>query len=247
MSVKVMARIKAHARVLVVAAALCSAACHHGADTSRHAASETSVKPGINDGYKDPDVDQWISRFERPEREIYAQRELIVADVGVAAGSAVADVGAGTGFLTLLLAEATGPRGKVVAVDIVPEFLDLIETRAREAKLQNVKTHLCSETSVELPPGSIDLVLTCDTYHHFEYPASTLASIHRALKPGGLFVVVDFERIEGKSREWVLGHVRTGSAGAISEITQAGFELLSEQPEADYLAENYMLKFKKAE
>lgn len=205
---------------------------------------EQSVKPGINADYANPDIPQWMGRFESESREIYKARNEIVADCRVAQGEVVADIGAGTGLFTLLFAKAVGPTGKVIAVDIVPEFLDLIQQRASDVSLANVSTLLCTERSAELPSNSIDLAFTSDTYHHFEYPRSTLASIYRALKPGGVFIVIDFERIEGKSRDWILGHVRAGRETVIEEITSAGF-VLEQSPPAPYLAENYFLRFKK--
>lgn len=207
---------------------------------------EQSVRPGINADYADPDIPTWMGRFESESREIYKARNEIVADCEVAPGQTVADIGAGTGLFSLLFAEAVGPEGNVFAVDIVPEFLDLIRDRAQEASLTNVTTLLCTERSVELPPDSIDLAFTSDTYHHFEYPRSTLASIRRALKPGGRLVVIDFDRVEGKSREWILNHVRAGREIVIDEITRAGF-IQEQSPEADYLEENYFLRFRKPE
>src|SRR5690606_25175451 len=101
----------------------------------------------------------------------------------------------------------------------------------------------CSERDVSLPDGSVDTVFTCDTYHHFEYPQATLASIHRALRPGGTLVIVDFERIPGKSREWLLGHVRCGKEQVICEVTEAGFEVVEEVPLG--FEENYFLRFRR--
>lgn len=211
---------------------------------SRH---EQSVKPGINDPYVEPDVDTWIKRFESESREISKHRRRIVDSLDVRPGIVLGDIGAGTGLLTPLFAEAVGPGGKVLAVDIVPEFLKLIRTRARKDRLVNVQTVLCDEDSVTLPPASIDLAFICDTYHHFEYPGSTMASVHRALKPGGELIVIDFARIPGKSREWIIGHVRAGEDVVIREITEAGFVLDGKQPDDSFLDENYILRFRKTE
>ncbi len=207
-------------------------------------ARQASVRPGINAEYRDPDVDKWIERFETESREIYKDRNQIVAEVGLRRADYVADIGAGTGVFTFLFAEKVGPRGRVWAVDIVPEFLELVRTRAAERKLSNVHTVLCSEVSAKLPSDSIDVAFLCDTYHHLEYPASTLASIHRALRTRGQLIVIDFKRIEGVSRQWVLDHVRAGQDVVIQEIESAGFELL-EIAETPYLDENYFLRFRK--
>jgi SAM-dependent methyltransferase len=208
------------------------------------APAEESVKPGINAEYFKPDLDvaQWTERFEREGREIYDHRERIADSAGVRPGQRVADIGAGTGLFTGLLASRTGPSGKVIAVDIVPEFLARIAERAQRDGLRNVETVLCTERSVELPTASIDLAFICDAYHHFEFPRSTLATLHRALAAGGELVVIDFERVPGQSSEWVLGHVRAPRETFVAEIEAAGFELLEVQ---DWLKDNYITRFRK--
>jgi ubiquinone/menaquinone biosynthesis C-methylase UbiE len=155
----------------------------------------------------------------------------------------VADVGAGTGLFTRLLAKAVGPDGQVYAVDIAPKFLEHIQKTSRDAGLKNVTPVLCSQDSVDLPSASADLVFVCDTYHHFEFPQRTLASIHRALKPDGRLVVVDFIRIPGVSSDWVLGHVRAGQEVVEKEIAAAGFEKVDESK--DLMKENYLVTFRK--
>ncbi|MHC5003355.1 MAG: class I SAM-dependent methyltransferase [Planctomycetota bacterium] len=205
-------------------------------------AEETSVAPGINAPYVDPDVSQWVERFEREGREIYDLRREIVAAGRIRPGADVADVGAGTGLFIPLLAEAVGPEGSVVAVDIVPEFVEHVRQRSDREGLGNVSAVLCTERSVELPAGSIDLAFICDTYHHFEYPASTMRSIHRALRRGGELVVIDFERIPGVSSDWILEHVRAGREVVLQEIGAVGFELLEEP---DLLEDNYILRFRR--
>jgi predicted methyltransferase len=95
---------------------------------------------------------------------------------------------------------------------------------------------------VRLPENSVDLVFISDTYHHFEYPRSTLRSIHRALRPGGEMVVIDFKRIPGFSNPWVLNHVRAGESVVTAEITAAGFELVER---LDFMQTQYYLRFRK--
>jgi predicted methyltransferase len=84
----------------------------------------------------------------------------------------------------------------------------------------------------------------CDVYHHFEFPAQTLESIHSALSEGGRLIVIDFERIPGVSREWTLGHVRAGKETFIEEIEAAGFQLVAER-EIQGFEENYYVEFRK--
>src|SRR4051812_13072805 len=204
---------------------------------------EMSVKPGINDPFKDPDVAKFVGTFEGESREVYAARDKVVAACDLKPGMVVADVGAGTGLYSRLFARAVGPDGQVYAVDIAPKFLEHVRKTAREAGLKNVTPVLCNPDSADLPANSVDLVFVCDTYHHFEFPERTLASLYRALKPGGRLIVVDFIRIPGQSREWVLNHVRVGQEVVEKEIAAAGFRKAAEVK--DVLKENYLVVFEK--
>jgi FkbM family methyltransferase len=207
------------------------------------AAQEKSVRPGINKAFENPDVKEFVGKFEVESREIFARRQQIVQACRLRPGMVIADVGAGTGLFTRLFAAAVGPQGKVYAVDIAPKFIEHIEKTCKEAGLKNVRGIVCTQTSTELPANAIDLVFICDTYHHFEFPYKTLASIHRALRPGGKLVLIDFHRIEGKSRPWVLDHVRAGQEVFVKEIVTSGFKKVAEEK---VLEENYCVMFEKA-
>jgi SAM-dependent methyltransferase len=202
-----------------------------------------SVNPGINKSFEKPDVDEFVGRFEKEGRDAFDHRFEIVAACGLKHGMSVADVGAGTGLFTRLFAEKVGPKGRVFAVDIAESFVKHIETSAKQEKRDNVVGVLCTADSVNLPDESIDLAFICDTYHHFEFPYKTMRSIHRALRPGGQVVLVDFHKIAGKSSEFVMGHVRAGQEVFCREIRQAGFRQVEELP--DLLKESYFVRFEK--
>lgn len=208
-------------------------------------AQDASVKPGINDKFLDPklNVEEWTKKFETESREIFHQRDQIVAAAGLRPGMTMADIGAGTGLFTLHFAKAVGADGKVFAVEIAKNFLEHIKARASKASATNVQTILCTEKSVELPESSIDLAFICDVYHHFEYPQATLATLHKALKPGGELVLIDFKRIPGETSDFIMGHVRAGQEVFEAEVTAAGFEKVAEVK--DVLKENYFVKFKR--
>ena len=207
-------------------------------------AQEKSVAPGINDNFQKPDVTKYKETFEGESREIFKSREAIVAACQIREGESIADVGAGTGLFTRLFAAKVGPKGTIQAVDIAQNFLDHINKTAKDSNLTNIKTILADAKDSRLAPESADLVFICDTYHHFEFPQRTLESLHRALKKEGRLVVIDFERIEGKSREWTMKHVRAGREVFQKEIETAGFERMeAKTPEG--LAENYFLMFRK--
>ena len=210
---------------------------------SAHAA-EQNINPGINRHYHDASFERWVRTFERPGREVYDKRHDVVRALGLKPGMDVADVGAGTGFYSLLFAQTIGPRGKVYAVDITKDFIRNILRRADETGLKNIHGILSNQTETRLPPASVDLVFVCATYHHFEYPQTMLASMHRALRPGGQLVIIDFRKQAGVSSAWVMSHVRGNKQAVIKEVEQAGFKFHAESP---VLKTNYFLRFEKAD
>ena len=130
---------------------------------------------------------------------------------------AVADIGAGTGLFSWMFAEKVGPKGTVYAVEIAPAFLKYIGEQARKRGLEKVvKPVRSTQDATNLAPGSIDVAFVCATYHHFEHPEKVLASIHRALRPGGRLVVIDFDLREDSSafcEGTVPGHRRAFTSG----------------------------------
>lgn len=205
---------------------------------------EQSVKPGINKNFENPDVKAWIKRFERNGRDVYDKRNEILAACKIKPGMSVADVGAGTGLFTRMFSPLVGQEGRVYAVDIAESFVKDIEAKSKEAGTTNVKCIVCTPQDTKLPPDSVDLAFTCDTYHHFEFPHKTMASIHKSLRPGGQFIVIDFQRIEGVSSDWTLKHLRGSKEDFTKEIEEAGFKLVEEK--TGLLKDKYFLRFEKA-
>jgi SAM-dependent methyltransferase len=200
----------------------------------------------LNRRFVDPDLDvqTWVDRFEGESREVFAARHEVLKAAGVGAGDRVADIGAGTGLYTRLFAESVGETGRVYAVEISAVFLNHINEKVVQAGLANVTSVLGHVDATTLPPESVDVAFLCDTYHHLEAVEPMLASIRDALAPGGRLIVIEFERIEGTSRPWILDHVRAGKEVFRSEIEAAGFAF-AEEIEIPGFAENYFLVFKK--
>jgi ubiquinone/menaquinone biosynthesis C-methylase UbiE len=205
---------------------------------------EKSVRPGINDTFRDPNVKEFIEKFEIESREVFAKREEIARAIDIQPGMTVADIGAGTGIFTRLFADKVGGKGQVVAVDIAQNFLDHINQVNKETGRRNVQTLLGGADDTKLPESSVDVAYICDTYHHFEFPLKTMTSLHRALKPGGRLFVVDFKRVEGQSSDWTMKHVRAGQEVFEQEILSCGFKKVKEHTEL--LKENYFIEFEKA-
>ncbi len=209
-------------------------------------AEEVSIRPGVNDDFlgEEVDVPHFVGVFEGESREIAASKEALVAALHLRKGQDVADVGSGTGLFLPLLSEAVGRGGKVYALDISPAFLEHLEKRVLEEQLGPVEVRECSARSVELEPFAVDVAFVCDTYHHFEYPQSVLFSLYKAVRPLGKLYVVDFERIPGVSRQWVLDHVRANKDTVKKEIESAGFVFEAEE-KIPGLRENYVLRFRR--
>lgn len=206
-------------------------------------ADKENANPGINRHYEGTTHQEWVGVFENDGREVYEQRHAVVKALQLKPGLDVADIGAGTGFYSLLFANEVGPTGKVFAVDIAEDFLNGINRLAKEQNLKNIHTVLSNQKDTLLKPISIDLAFVCATYHHFEYPKTTLASIHRALRPGGKLVIIDFRKQAGLSSDWVMSHVRSDKHAVIKEIEPTGFKFESE---TEILESNYFLWFKKS-
>ena len=206
------------------------------------AAQEASVAPGINENFENPDVERYVAMFEGEDRAIYRHRNEIVEVLALKSGMDVVDVGAGTGFFSLMMAERVKPGGTVYAVDISDEFVEHIKKAAEQAGYKNVDARVCGQRSIDLPENTVDVAFVCDVYHHFEYPRESLASIHKALRPEGKLVIVDFERVEGVTSPFSLSHVRAGKGATTDEIKNAGFDL---EREVDILEEQYVLVFTK--
>jgi ubiquinone/menaquinone biosynthesis C-methylase UbiE len=200
----------------------------------------------INKPFQNPDLAAYIKRFESESREVYVRREAIVSALGLKPGMAVADIGAGTGLFTRQIADAVGPEGKVYAVDISKPFLDHIGREARKRGQTQIQTVQGTQETTNLAAGSADVAFLCDVYHHLEQHPRVLASIHRALRPGGRLIVIEFDRREGVSSEFTLKHVRAGKAQFLAEIAAAGFELL-ETPDAPKFKENFFAAFRRME
>lgn len=199
---------------------------------------------GPNDAYLDPRVsaDDWNRLFTAHGRELYDERDLVMHLADVEPGMSVVDVGAGTGAFTTMLSDAVGPTGRVYAEEVIGKFSRFIAEAAADAGRTNVISVVGTESSVGLPPGSVDLAFLCDVYHHFDHPEAILASIRRALRPDGEVLLVEFRREPG-SAPWVYEHVRAGEDEVVREFERAGFARVTR---SGALRESYVWRFRVA-
>jgi ubiquinone/menaquinone biosynthesis C-methylase UbiE len=137
----------------------------------------------------------WLERSEREKEEEPAK---LIEALAVKEGMVVADVGAGSGYHSFRLAPLVGDKGKVLAVDIQQEMLDLMTARAKKEKVTNVETVKGTDKDPKLPEGKVDLIFMVDVYHEFEHPYEMTEKLVAALKPGGRLVFVEFREEDAK-------------------------------------------------
>jgi len=133
----------------------------------------------------------WMDRASREQEEAPQQALTLI---GIRANMTVADVGAGSGYMTIRLARLVGPGGKVYASDIQPDLLGIVRQKAEAERLSNIEIVQGTETEARLPDGAIDLELLVDVYHEMWHPQQMLRSLRRSLKPGGLLVLVEYRK-----------------------------------------------------
>ncbi|MEM9281420.1 MAG: methyltransferase domain-containing protein [Verrucomicrobiota bacterium] len=153
-------------------------------------------RDGIGKVYMGREISQVVSRhaidwLERRARESEERPSLVMEQLGLNQDDVVADIGAGSGYFTFLLAPWV-PEGKVLAVDIQPEMLQFIEERRERKGLPQIETVLGTIEDTNLPENTVDLVLMVDAYHEFSHPREMGESIVRGLKPGGRVVLLEY-------------------------------------------------------
>lgn len=183
---------------------------------------------GANQRYQTVEGRQgMLANLGAADRAFRLQGDRIVKASGIKPGMTVADIGTGGGAMLPLLSAAVGPSGSVLSQDIFADFLEAARKKAAAEKLANVQFVLGNDRDTKLPASCCDLAITIDAYHHFDYPAETLASIRKGLKPGGRLVIVDYYKRNGAmSGVNALEHVRLDAPDAVKEVEAAGFKLI---------------------
>ena len=202
----------------IAAVIFCCAAL--GAQVAKEANSRYQTHEG-RDG-----VARGLAAPDRDERQ--KPRELIEA-MTIKPGMSVVDIGTGVGYMLPFLSHAVGPGGRVFGEDIFDDFLDQAKQRVQREKLENVTFVKGTERDPMLPAGSVDIALALDSYHHYDYPAEMLAGIHRALKPGGHLVLVEYYKSKNAMPNGnALQHIRLDKPDVVKEIESNHFKLLSQ-------------------
>ena len=155
-------------------------------------------RDGIGKAYYGREIAQVMGHqaaawLERPERQEEERTDLLLAALRLKAGETVADVGAGTGYFSWRMAQRVGEAGKIYAVEIQQEMLDLLMGNMRKRRVDGrVVPVLGTTQDPKLPAGSLDTILLVDVYHEFDFPYEMTQGMLRALKPGGRLVLVEY-------------------------------------------------------
>ena len=180
----------------------------------------------------------YIHALEDPKRVTWQQPDQVIEKLDLKPGMAVADLGAGSGYFTMKLADAVGPKGVVYAIDIDQGMLDYISQRMKADKETNIKLVLAAPHDPKLANASVDLIFICDTLHHIPERPTYYPLLMRALRPGGRLVNIDFLK-----KPLPLGPPpaqKIDKDDMIAEAKAGGFRLIKE---FDFLQYQYFLIF----
>ena len=180
---------------------------------------------GINKWYMGRQIAHVMSHYgiewlERKEREMEENTTQLLKNLAVQPGTAIADIGAGSGYHSTLLSKMVGT-GKVYAVDVEPEMIAYLKARIKLEGHKSIIPVLSTEQKVSLPANSIDIMLLVDVYHEFSFPYEMTLSMLEALKPGGKLVLVEF-RAEDPNVPIKTIH-KMGEQQAVKEFKASGF------------------------
>jgi SAM-dependent methyltransferase len=201
-------------------------------------------RDGIGKFYMGREISQVMGHLgagwlERPKREREERTDLLLKQLSLKATDYVVDLGAGTGYFSFPIAlQLTA--GKVLAVDIEPEMLRLIEQRKSAEGIENIDTILASERSPNIPNASVDVVLLVDAYHEFSHPREVMAGVVKGLKPGARVVLVEYRGEDNRVPIKRL-HKMTQQQ-AKKEMSAVGLQWLRTD---DYLPQQHVMIFSK--
>lgn len=138
------------------------------------------------------------SWLERPEREEEEQPKKLLKALKIEPGATIADIGAGSGYHVFRMAPLVGDKGKIYAVDIQKEMLDIIRDRMKKGQVKNIEPVMGDGADPKLPDDSVDMILMVDVYHEFAQPFEMTQKLVKALKPGGRLIFVEFRKEDPK-------------------------------------------------
>ncbi|MDB4307823.1 class I SAM-dependent methyltransferase [Gammaproteobacteria bacterium] len=178
--------------------------------------------------------------LERPDRESEERTDLLLSNLPIKPGDSVADIGAGTGYFSLPMAELVGDAGTVYAVDIQAEMLAIIEERSATNGISNIERVLATADDPRLPADTLSMVLFVDAYHEFEWPREVMTAVRDGLVSGGKVVLIEY-RAEDPSVPIKRLHKMTEKQ-ARKELEAIGLVFVSNE---EFLPQQHFLVFEK--
>jgi precorrin-6B methylase 2 len=161
---------------------------------------------------------EWLERKDRDQEE---QPQILVEALALKPTDVVADIGAGTGYISLKIASKV-PQGQVLAVDVQPEMIKLLGDRISQSGLTNITPILSTEQNPKLSPNSIDLAIFVDVYHELAYPREVMTAVAKALKPNGRIALVEYRAEDPKV--FIKPHHKMTQAQARKEMADIGLK-----------------------
>ena len=217
---------------------------HPVAAEENHYQQGKPTRDGIGKVYMEREISYVMGHLgagwlERPDREREERTDLLIENLPLESDDVIADIGAGTGYFSFPMAKRV-PNGKVLAVDIQQEMLDIIAERIEGGAPANVETVLGTETNPNLPDAAVDLILIVDAYHEFSYPREMGEAMAAALKPGGTLVLIEYR---GEDRRVPIKRLhKMTEVQAKREMAAIGLDW--ERTE-DFLPQQHFLVFRK--
>lgn len=194
-------------------------------------ALSAQVAGEANAGYKTAEGRKQVAKsLADPARDKTMKPGQLMNEMGLKPGMTVADVGTGIGFMLPFLSKRVGADGHVIGEDIEDDFLTVARQSAEQQNLSNVTFVKGTTTDPRLPDGGVDIELVVDAYHHFDYPEKMLASLHKALRPDGRLVIVEYYKREtAMPNGRALTHIRLDMPDVIKEVEANHFHLIEEK------------------
>ena len=207
---------------------------HHAHDESKEGHEGHGKHGHHNHRFEDPE--KYAERWDNPERHAWQKPEEIVAAMQIEPGASVADLGTGTGYMLPWLARAVGEEGRVLALDVEESMVSYVTARVEKEALAGVEVKLVQPSDPGLTAGSLQAIMTLNTWHHISDREAYAKKIAAGLEPGGRFVIVDFLKdaeIEGPPME-----MRLTAEEVVAELEAGGFssvEIVEETLEKHYI------------
>jgi ubiquinone/menaquinone biosynthesis C-methylase UbiE len=199
---------------------------------TKHSERHTVPKTGFSD------IEKWSKVFEDPKRAAWQKPEEVIEKLVLKSGDIVADIGAGTGYFTRLFAQAVGPDGRALGLEIEQSMVNYMIEDARKLGLDNYEARHIGTDNPELGSKSVDVIFLCNTYHHIDNRVEYFRKVSTSLKSGGRVVVIDFykkELPEGPPPDHKISQQLVSS-----EFEEAGYVLIRSH---DFLPYQYFLEF----